>query len=224
MTGRDEGGAADTLAAALGDGRAAAEDLDRLMRGVGASARGISAALSTGLRQALVDGRALDQVLRGLALSLSRRVLEAALAPIETGIARGVTGLVGTLVTGLGGGLGGGLGTGLGGGLAGAARAGVVPGPVTAFAKGGVVASPGYFPLGRGTGLVGEAGAEAILPLQRDARGRLGVAAGGIGGGEAGLPAIVFNVEARDADSFARSETQIATMVARAVGRGRRGL
>ena len=70
---------------------------------------------------------------------------------------------------------------------------------------------------------MGEAGAEAVLPLSRDASGRLGVAAGAAGGGQA-TPQIVFNVEARDAESFARSEAQIATMVARAVGRGRRGL
>lgn len=50
---------------------------------------------------------------------------------------------------------------------------------VTPFAKGGVIASPSYFPLGRGMGLAGEAGPEAIMPLQRGADGRLGVAGGG---------------------------------------------
>jgi hypothetical protein len=45
------------------------------------------------------------------------------------------------------------------------------------FAKGGVVAAPTIFPFAGGTGLMGEAGPEAIMPLQRDAQGKLGVAA-----------------------------------------------
>ena len=63
------------------------------------------------------------------------------------------------------------------GGITGFAKGGVVP-----FASGGVVNTPTYFPLGSGTGLMGEAGAEAILPLQRSADGRLGVSAGGRSG------------------------------------------
>ena len=200
------GGLAEGLVEGLGEARGEAADLDRLMRGVGVSARAISSSLSGGLKRALVDGRSLEQVFRQIALSLSSRALSAALAPLEAGIAGGITQLVGGVATG--------LTTGLAGKMSG--------GPLRAFAKGGVIASPSYFPLGNGTGLMGEAGAEAILPLARDARGRLGVATSGPG--EAGAPAIVFNVQARDAESFARSETQIATMVARAVGRGRRGL
>ena len=66
---------------------------------------------------------------------------------------------------------------------------------------------------------MGEAGPEAILPLQRGPDGALGVAAG-TGGGAS----IVFNVTANDAASFMRSEGQIAAMLTRAVGRGQRGL
>ena len=95
----------------------------------------------------------------------------------------------------------------------------------TPFAKGGVVAAPTYFPLGgsaSGMGVMGEAGAEAILPLSRDVQGRLGVR---VSEGEGtGGPSIVFNIQTPDAESFLRSEAQIATMVARAAGRGRRGL
>lgn len=55
-------------------------------------------------------------------------------------------------------------------------------GKVTAYADGGVVASPTYFPMAGGnTGLMGEAGPEAIMPLKRGANGKLGVQAEGVG-------------------------------------------
>tara|TARA_R100000655_G_scaffold109700_1_gene165039 strand:- start:1336 stop:3396 length:2061 start_codon:yes stop_codon:yes gene_type:complete len=49
---------------------------------------------------------------------------------------------------------------------------GIVP-----FAYGGVVNSPTLFPFKNGTGLMGEAGPEAIMPLKRGSDGRLGVEA-----------------------------------------------
>ena len=67
---------------------------------------------------------------------------------------------------------------------------------------------------------MGEAGAEAILPLRRGADGSLGVAASGSGSTQS----IVFNVTATDAASFRKSEGQISAMLARSVARGRRGL
>jgi len=51
-------------------------------------------------------------------------------------------------------------------------------GRVVPFANGGVVSSPTYFPMaGNQTGLMGEAGAEAIMPLRRGSDGKLGVTA-----------------------------------------------
>jgi phage-related minor tail protein len=94
-------------------------------------------------------------------------------------------------------------------------------GSVTPFADGGVVRSPSFFPLGGGDlGLMGEAGAEAILPLRRGPDGALGVATAG--GGQAAQ--IVFNVTATDATSFRKSEGQISAMLARSVARGQRGV
>ncbi|MDX3927439.1 MAG: phage tail tape measure protein [Shinella sp.] len=94
-----------------------------------------------------------------------------------------------------------------------------VIGGITPFAKGGVVSAPTYFGTGSGLGVMGEAGAEAILPLKRGPDGSLGVAAGGGAGTQ-----VVFNVNATDAASFRRSEGQIAAMLTRAVGRGQRSL
>ena len=52
-----------------------------------------------------------------------------------------------------------------------------VGGRIQAFASGGIVDSPSYFPMKGGTGLMGEAGPEAIVPLTRTATGELGVQA-----------------------------------------------
>ena len=59
------------------------------------------------------------------------------------------------------------------------------------FAMGGVVNKPTIFPFANGTGLMGEAGPEAIMPLQRAANGKLGVIASG-----GGSTSVVVNVDA----------------------------
>lgn len=156
--------------------------------------------LTGALRQATVSGKSLDDMLRRIGLNLAGMALSQGLKPL------------GDLTSG--------LFSSLLGGIMPFAKGGVTSG-VTPFASGGVVAAPTYFPLGRSVGLMGEAGAEAILPLQRGADGRLGVAAGG--GGGAGVN-VVFNVTANDATSFRKSESQITGMLARAVARGSRTL
>jgi phage-related minor tail protein len=93
-------------------------------------------------------------------------------------------------------------------------------GRVQPFASGGIISSPTYFPLSGATGLMGEAGAEAVMPLQRGPDGKLGVA----GGGTQAPVNVTFNVSTPDTQGFAQSQAQITSMLARAVGRGRRGL
>jgi lambda family phage tail tape measure protein len=94
---------------------------------------------------------------------------------------------------------------------------GGLTGGVQAFASGGIVASPTFFPNGNQLGLMGEAGAEAILPLQRGADGRLGVAMNA-GGGQ--RPSVIVNISTPDAASFARSQGQVSAAIARAASRG----
>ena len=153
-----------------------------------------------GLRSAVVEGRRLDQVLASAARSISASVLKAALKPLGEA-------LIG--------------GSGLGGSILSAAAAGAVKtaGNLLPFAEGGVIGTPATFPLGGGrSGLAGEAGPEAILPLTRGPDGRLGVTAAG------GAPVhVTMTVTTPDAESFRRSEAQVTAMLARAVGRGRRG-
>jgi lambda family phage tail tape measure protein len=69
-------------------------------------------------------------------------------------------------------------------GSLGFAKGGVFDAGLTQFAKGGmftnsIVESPTLFKFAKGTGLMGEAGPEAIMPLKRDNNGNLGVRAGG---------------------------------------------
>jgi phage-related minor tail protein len=66
-------------------------------------------------------------------------------------------------------------------------------GNVIPFARGGVVSSPTMFPMAGGSmGLMGEAGAEAIMPLRRGPNGSLGVQVHD--SGSRSSPAIVVNI------------------------------
>ena len=189
-------------------GEAAQLDSERALKAVSAElrrttreGRDFGDALASAFEGAALKGRSLSDTLRKLALDLSRIALDNAV--------KAVTGAVGS-----------GLGNVLGSLVASADGNAISDGRVLPFAKGGVLSSPMLFPLRGGTGLAGEAGAEAILPLRRGADGRLGVAAG-----EGGQPVnITFNVTATDAASFRRSESQIAAMLARASARGRRNI
>ena len=71
------------------------------------------------------------------------------------------------------------------------------------FAMGGVVNRPTIFPFANGTGLLGEAGPEAIMPLQRGANGKLGVIASG-----GGNTSVVVNVDASGNSSVQGDQSQ----------------
>lgn len=156
-------------------------------------AKSFGKALTGSLVSAATSGKGLTEVFSTLAIKLSSMALKSALTPLTQGLTSGL--------------FGGGSGAG----------ANVdVP-----FAQGGVVSAPSYFPMSSGqTGVMGEAGHEAIMPLSRTSDGRLGVKTEG---GKTGTN-IIFNVQATDAASFKRSEQDINAMLARAVGRGNRSL
>ena len=91
-------------------------------------------------------------------------------------------------------------------------------GRVTPFAHGGIVNSPTTFPMRGGTGLMGEAGPEAIMPLTRGADGRLGVRTQG-----GGSPVnVVMNISTNDVAGFQRSQSQIAAQIQKVISRGQR--
>lgn len=82
--------------------------------------------------------------------------------------------------------------------------AGLVP-----FANGGIVGRPTLFKFAGGTGLMGEAGPEAIMPLERDSHGRLGVHASG---GAGGVYAPQFNVTVNNNGGGDMSDEQAENM------------
>jgi len=166
------------------------------LRSLGNEADRFSNAITRAFRDAVVGGKDFDSVLRGLALRIAGIALDAAMKPMSN--------LIGGLFSAFG-----------------LADGGVVGGGrVKAFANGGVVGGPTLFPLARGLGLMGEAGAEAVLPLARGSDGALGVRTSG----GASQTVVHFNVSTPDAASFVKSEAQLSAMLARVVARGRRGL
>ena len=172
-----------------------------------------SKSITTAFGQAVVQGKNLDTVLQNVARTVSNGALKQALNPISSSIGNGINDALNGVTNSI---------TSAFSSLFGFRSGGVFQnGSISPFADGGVVSSPTYFPMSGGsTGLMGEAGAEAIMPLQRGPDGKLGVSGGG------GPPPVnvTFNVSTPDTQGFAQSQTQITAMLARAVGRGRRGL
>lgn len=167
----------------------------------------LSAGIGRGLRSAfdglIFDGLKLSDALKTVAKSMIGNVYSAALKPVQNAIGGAIAGGMNNLLSGL---------------FPFANGAGFSQGRVMPFARGGVVSAPTTFPMRGGRGLMGEAGPEAIMPLARGADGRLGVA--NSGGGRA--THVTVNVTTPDVQGFARSQSQIAAQMARALARGDR--
>jgi phage-related minor tail protein len=162
----------------------------------------VSSNLISGIEAVAIKGKSVESVLKSLALSFSSAILKQAFAPLQNIISGAASGLLKGFLPYANGGV---------------LRSGT---PVP-FASGGVISSPIAFPLSGGrTGIAGERGAEAIMPLARGPDGRLGVVAQG----GRNAPSITINISTPDVESFARSQTQVAAMIARAASLGQRNL
>ena len=82
------------------------------------------------------------------------------------------------------------------------------------FAKGGVVSGPTIFPFANGTGLMGEAGPEAIMPLSRGSDGKLGVIAAN---GNSAPTITINNYSGQDATASTDSAGNIVVEIGRAI-------
>ena len=135
--------------------------------------KSISSTISSGIVSALRSGGNAFDVFSGLATTALQKILDKLL---EISI---ITPIINSLTSGFGGGFFKGLFS-LFGFKDGAA---FQNGKVLPFAKGGIVNKPTLFPMANGgTGLMGEAGAEAVMPLKRMSNGKLGVQADNKGG------------------------------------------
>jgi len=180
--------------------------LNTLTQSLTKAAQAFGKSITSAFASGIVEGKRFEDVLRSIGTSMTQSLLKSALKPLQSAI----SGWLGSGVSSLAGLFGGRMGGG-GGGL-----------PVSPFADGGIVAAPSYFAMGRGLGLMGERGAEAIMPLSRGPDGKLGVRADG--GGERRPFNVLVQVSTPDADSFRRSEAQVSAAIARAVARGNRAL
>lgn len=146
-----------------------------------------------------VQGKSLGDVLRGLAQSLSKLALNVAFKPLESALGNALQGLVA-------------------GGLGQTGGAALPEGTPGLFSTSGGVAAPAAFPLSSGMSFSGLQKSGAFTPQSGTGAHSAGLA------GAAGPVAVTFNVTSPDAESFRRSETQIAAMLARSVGSGQRNL
>lgn len=168
-------------------------------REVGTLSLGLERGLGRAIDGLVLDGGKLSDALKTIGRSLADTVYGIAMKPVESALAGGLGGLIG----------------------------GSLLGGVTPFAKGGafaggreVATGPMGFPLRGGAGLMGEAGPEAIVPLQRGTDGKLGIAASGGSGG--GPVSVTFNIQTPDVAGFQRSQSQIAAQMSRVLARGDR--
>ncbi len=166
-----------------------------LLDQITASGDKMAKVLANGFGSASSSGKSFNDTLVTIGQSLARLALREGAKTLSDGLASSLSGLF----TGA-----------FGGGK-----------QITPFADGGVVASPTYFSSSGAMGLMGERGAEAIMPLARGPDGRLGIATTG---GQAPAPVVNVTITTPDAESFRRSQAQVTGALARAVMRGQRSL
>lgn len=186
----------------LADGAISSAELQtmqKMLDQIDLSATRVATTLSKGFGAAIVNGKSFNETLASIGQSLARLAIQDGVKLATQSLTHQLAGL---------------LASATGDAMSGAAQ-------ISRNADGGVIASPTYFANGGAIGLMGERGAEAIMPLGRGADGRLGVIAQNTNRQPV---AVTVNIAATDVDSFRRSEAQLTGALARAVARGQRFL
>jgi phage-related minor tail protein len=182
--------------------RATQSALTETTRDLGKLERGFSGGLRRAFDGLVFDGMKLSNALSTVAEAMSKTVYNNAMKPVTDHFGGMLADGVNSLVSGM-------MPFAKGGALS--------DGRVRPFARGGVVDRATAFPMRGGTGLMGEAGPEAIMPLARGPDGKLGVR--GQGGGAVN---VTMNITTPDVAGFRRSQGQIAAQMSRLVARGQR--
>jgi len=199
---RTLGDASEVARAFDGQLRGVQDSLSATTRDLGNLERGFSGGLRRAFDGVFLDGMKLSDALGVVAKSMADTVYASAVNPVTQHLGGMLAQGVNAAVTGM---------------MPFADGASFSQGRVMPFASGGVVRSPVAFPMRGGTRLMGEAGPEAIMPLSRGADGRLGVKASG-----GSSVNVTMNIKTPDAQSFQRSEAQIAAQMSRLMGRAQR--
>ncbi|HBQ35886.1 MAG TPA: phage tail protein [Rhodobacteraceae bacterium] len=197
------GSAAAMTAAFDGELARMRDSLTTTNREVNVLSKGISRGLKSAFDGLVFDGLKLSEALTKLAQSMINATYNAAIGPVT----KHFGGMIANSISGA-----------FGGGSMFADGASFSQGRVMPFANGGIVSGPTTFPMRGGTGLMGEAGPEAIMPLRRGINGRLGVEMNG----GANPVNVTMNINTPDVEGFRRSQGQIAAQVSRALARGQR--
>ncbi len=203
------GGAKAVLSEFTSEMRAMQSSVSDTKNQVSTLSKSLSKNLKSGLEGVLFEGKSVSDTLRGTAKSTLGAAYRAAVNPVMSQASASLSGGIAGAVKSF-------LPFAKGGAFSGGRP--LSSARVKPFASGGIVDRATTFPMRGGTGLMGEAGPEAIMPLSRGPDGRLGVKTGG---GSAPVQ-VVMNVSTPDAESFRRSETQIAARMGRALSRGSR--
>ena len=87
-------------------------------------------------------------------------------------------------------------------------------GVLSQYTNQGIVSRPTLFPMADGMGLMGEAGAEAVMPLKRTKQGKLGVESSGGGGN---VVNVTVNANGTSADGNTMKANQLGKMIGTAI-------
>jgi hypothetical protein len=104
------------------------------------------------------------------------------------------------------------------------ANGGVFSGSGISAYSGSIVSKPTIFPFAKGTGLMGEAGPEAILPLTRNSKGKLGVIADSTGQSGSNVYNIAVTVQSSKDEKPADTGQKIAEAMMRTIAKQEIGL
>jgi plasmid stabilization system protein ParE len=193
-------------------------DTDRLGHGLGMT-------FASAFEDAIVNGRKFSDVLKAIEQDLARMIIRMSItAPLARAISGGIAGIDWGGMFGSSASAGaswtassatasnnaGGFGFGAPYAKGGAfGPSGIIP-----FADGGIVDRPTLFGFAGGTGLMGEAGPEAIMPLKRGPDGKLGVAGGG--GGTVVNQTISIDARGAEAGVDAKLRALVPAIIAQA--------
>lgn len=160
----------------------------------------------------------IGSIQRILAQKMAETLLSSFITPALSNIGSGFMGLFSSSVSGATAAT---MGTGP---MLAAANGGVFSGSGISAYSGSIVSKPTIFPFAKGTGLMGEAGPEAILPLTRNSKGKLGVIADSTGQSGGNVYNIAVTVQSSKDEKPADTGQKIAEAMMRTIAKQEIGL